>query len=169
MKHPLNRFVVPCSVVHGICTKQQYERHRCQGVSVPPDSKGNGTGILLLQQRVDCAAGSYCNSGRLYSKGRSQKRRIWKSCGFSHRHPYISNVKNASLKSNQKPFLAWEQRLRLQKFGVSLSLRLSHIATAMLLLLRYKSISDFLACVFTYVIKQPLRSQKSVQPVFLSA
>ena len=27
----------------------------------------------------------------------------------------------------------------------------------MLLLLRYKSISDFLACVFTYVIKQPLR------------
>ena len=26
----------------------------------------------------------------------------------------------------------------------------------MLLFLRYKSISDFLACVFTYVIKQPL-------------
>ena len=78
---------------------------------------------------------------------------------LTKRRQDCTNVKNTSLRSYQKPLSAWEQRLRLQKFGVSLSLRLSHIATAMLLRLRYKSISDFLACVFTYVIKQPLNRQ----------
>ena len=66
-------------------------------------------------------------------------------------------LKNARFQVKSK-YQPWRyQRLRLQKFRVSLSLRLSHIATAMLPRLRYKSISEFLVCGLTDIMKHPLK------------
>ena len=50
-----NRFFLPRSVVHGVCTELLHKRQCYTRISVPSYRKGNQHRVLLLQRRVDCS------------------------------------------------------------------------------------------------------------------